>query len=244
MGMIARRRQSSKARRLQREFDQLAPWITKFEIDGVEYGGSYSYATDERIRQFRDAFPHARAILELGSLEGGQTFRLAEIPDSHVTAAEGRPENVRKARFVQHQLGVSNVRFVDVNLEGGTPTELGTFDAIFCSGVVYHLPSPGRLLDSLRTAAPGVFIWTHYADTAETEHDGLPGRWYSEGDNDHPLSGLSPQSFFVTRDGLVERLRQSGFASVEILDDRPDHDPFACVTLVGRADSASASALP
>jgi len=234
--------QSGRASRLRREFERLAPWITKFEIDGIEYGGTYSYAQDDRIRQFRDAFPDARAILELGCLEGGQTFRLAEIPGSHVTAAEGRPENLRKAVFVQRELKVSNVRFVGVNLEEGTPTQFGTFDAIFCSGLVYHLPSPGRLLDSLRAVAPGVLIWTHYAEAPETEHDGLPGRWYTEGDTSHPLSGLSPRSFFVTRDGLIERLRHGGFASVEVVEDKPNHEPFPCVTLIGRAGVARSSA--
>lgn len=237
MGLISRRLRSNNARRLRREFDRLGPWITRFEIEGAEYGGSTSYASDERIEQFRAAFPHARRILELGSLEGGQSFRLAEIPDSQITAAEGRPENIEKAMFVQSALNVPNVRFVAVNLEHGTPASLGTFDAIFCSGLLYHLPSPGRLLDSFRTAAPDVFIWTHYAESAETEHDGLPGRWYAEGDTTHPLSGLSPRSFFVTRDGLVERLRHAGFVAVEVVDDQPEHDPFPCVTLVGRMEA-------
>ena len=238
MSLIARRLLSGKGGRLGPEFDRLGPWITRFEIDGVQYGGSSSYASDERIKQFRDAFPRARNILELGSLEGGQSFRLAEIPDSRITAVEGRPKNVDKALFVQRELNVPNVRFVTANLEHGTPTQFGTFDAIFCSGLLYHLPSPGRLLDSFRAAAPDVFIWTHYAERAETEHDGLPGRWYTEGDTTHPLSGLSPQSFFITRDGLIERLRHAGFAAVEIVDARPEHDPFPCVTIVGRTEGA------
>jgi len=220
--------------KLRLAFRRRRPWITRFSIDGREYGGFISYGADARIQQFFDAFPAARNILELGSLEGGQTFRLAERPGSRVTAIEARHENVEKARFVQRLLGVENVEFHVANLEDVSPGSFGEFDAIFCSGLLYHLPAPWALLDSLRSAAPGVLIWTHYADRVEERVAGVSGHWYSEQDTSHPLSGMSKRSFFVTREDLVGRLRQTGFRDVVVLDDDPDHEPFPCITLIGR----------
>jgi hypothetical protein len=229
---LPRRGSAAEEGPLSAEFKRRQPWVTRFTIDGVPYGGELSYDGDARIDHFWRAFPDARAILELGSLEGGQTFRLAERPGVEVTAVEVRPENVEKARFVQRELGIDNVTFVVGNLEQTEPAAFGSFDAIFCSGLLYHLPEPWKLLDGLRGAAPNALIWTHYADHAEEEVAGLPGYWYVENDLSHPLSGVSPRSFFIERDAIVERLRRAGFARVDLVDDEPDHEPFPCVTLL------------
>jgi hypothetical protein len=220
--------------RLEREFERLGPWITQFHIDGELYGGSTSYIDDQRTDQFHLAFPDARTILELGSLEGGQTFRLAARPGTQVLAVEARAENIEKARFVQQELQIPNVRFACADIERTRPGAFGTFDAIFCSGLLYHLGKPWEFLDSLREAAPGLLLWTHYADHVVDEVNGVPGHWYEEGDTTHPLSGLSPRSFFMTREAIVARLLGAGYSSVEVIEDDPQHEPFACVTLVAR----------
>jgi SAM-dependent methyltransferase len=219
---------------LEREFERLGPWITQFRIHGGVYGGSTSYAHDQRIEHFNNAFPDVGTILELGSLEGGQSFRLAERPGAQVVAVEARAENVERARFVQQALQIANVRFAVADLERTRPGTFGTFDAVFCSGLLYHLREPWTFLDSLREAAPRLLLWTHYADHVEDEVARIPGHWYEERDTTHPLSGLSSRSFFMTREAIVQRLRSAGFASVEIVDDDPQHEPFACLTLVAR----------
>src|SRR3954465_1451912 len=97
---------------LAAEFEKLGPWVFQFEIDGAIYGGGVGAIGDIRVEQFFDYVPEVRTILERGSLEGAQTFIMAERPGiSRVVALEGREFNLRKARFVQQLLGIRNAEF-------------------------------------------------------------------------------------------------------------------------------------
>ena len=64
---------------LKREFDRRRPWVTKFVIQGREYGGHYDAANDSRLKWFQQDFPDAQTILELGSLDGSSFLKLAVV---------------------------------------------------------------------------------------------------------------------------------------------------------------------
>lgn len=107
------------------------------------------------MQQFFESFPNLRSILELGSPEGGHTFVLAGHPGvERVLAIEGRLANVEKAKFIGSLLGISNVEFKQANLEELELTSLGQFDAIFCCGLLYHLPEPWKLISQAPLVAP------------------------------------------------------------------------------------------
>src|SRR5438093_2424195 len=133
---------------LTSEFAKLTPWIFKFRIDGADYGGEISAIGDVRVERFFRFAPNAANILELGALEGAHTFILAEHPGvKRVLALEGREQNLRKARLVQEHLQVRNAEFAQANLEESDLSAFGKFDAIFCSGLIYHLPKPWKLIE-------------------------------------------------------------------------------------------------
>src|SRR4051812_36014946 len=124
---------------LASEFAKLAPWVFQFQIDGEIYGGGVSAVGDVRLEQFFRFAPKAESILELGALEGAQTFILAEHPGvKRVLALEGRAANLRKARFLQRLLRVENAEFTQANLEETDLSSYGRFDAVFCCGLLYH----------------------------------------------------------------------------------------------------------
>src|SRR5450432_3632713 len=135
---------------LTSEFAKFGPWVFRFQIDGHYYGGATSAVGDARVEQFFRFAPNTANILELGALEGAHTFILADRPGvKRVLALEGREVNLRKARFVQELLRVENVEFVQTNLEKDDLAALGKFDAVFCSGYLYHLPEPWKLIEKL-----------------------------------------------------------------------------------------------
>lgn len=205
---------------LAAEFAKRAPWMTRFVVDGVESGGNYDTLNDGRIKQFFECFPNVRTILELGALEGGHTFTLARREGvERVMAIEARAFNIEKATFINSLLGLKNIEFRQANLEHFAISSLGTFDAIFCSGLLYHLPEPWKLIAQAANVAPSLYIWTMYAhdDEATLEIDGLRGREQIEGGLDEPLSGMSPKSIWLTIPSLVEMLRRSGYGKVEVL---------------------------
>ena len=165
-----------------------------------------------------------KTILELGSLEGAQSFILAEHPGvKRVVALEGREANLRKARLVQELLEIPNVEFIQANLEHADLTGFRKFDAVFCCGLLYHLPEPWTLLEQLPEIAPLLFVWTQYAADNEA-HDlarGLRGKIHIEGGADEPLSGMSSTATWLTLDSLRDVLATSGYKKIEVIHDDP-----------------------
>ena len=217
---------------LRSAFRSRGPWVTRFRIGDRDYGGKANLMDDGRIDQFSRAFPAARSVLELGSLEGAHSFSLARRVD-RVVAVEGREENIARAEFVRELLKIENVTFVEADLETTPLEQFGTFDAVFCVGLLYHLPKPWLLLDQFAGVAPSLFLQTHYAEREESSVDGMPGRTYREFGRDDPLSGLSPTSFWLTIPALTQRLEESGYA-VEILEADTGHKNGPIVTLAAR----------
>jgi hypothetical protein len=209
---------------MDQEFDKLGPWITKFYIDGVACGGDFDASNDPRIDQFFQYFPDAKTILELGSLEGGHTFRLAER--AKVLGLEGRQKNIDKALYMQKLLGIRNIDFRLTNLEEDDLSSYGQFDAVMCCGILYHMPRPWLLLKQISHITNKVFIWTHYAEEANSEFEGYPGCWYPEKryrgsrifNKSNPLSGLSAKSYWLTMDALVSILKSFGFSIIDVIE--------------------------
>jgi SAM-dependent methyltransferase len=224
---------------LKAQFKMRGRWVTRFHIGGKTYGGSFDTTQDSRLVRFAEQFPGARQILELGSLEGGHSFLLARLPSvERVLAIEGRQYNVDKAKFVQRLLGVENVEFLTANLESLDLSTLGKFDAVFCCGLLYHLPEPWKLVEQIRRVSSHLFLSTHYApiENAASIVRGLNGLRYKEFGFRDPLSGLSPDSFWPTLDGLQDMLRQNGFQNISIIEDSPGHQNGPIVLLAARAD--------
>jgi hypothetical protein len=224
----------SESRDLAAEFAALGPWIYQFQIAGQTYGGGISAVGDVRVERFLRYAPKARTILELGSLEGAHSFILAEMADvDRIVALEGREANLRKARFVQQLLKIRNVKFEQANLEDADLTPFGRFDAVFCCGLLYHLPEPWRLLERLPAVAPLLFIWTQYAADHEAREigRGLRGKTHIEGGTDEPLSGLSPTATWLTLESLRDLLHACGYKRVDVIHDDPAHANGPAVTI-------------
>lgn len=220
--------------RVEREFRQLNPWITKFTIKGRAYGGWFDAMNDGRLEEFRGSFPNARRILELGSLEGGHSMALASRAGVEVVALEGRTENIRRAEMVKNLLSAKNVTFVHANLEEpDVLRRFGYFDAAYCCGLLYHLPKPWELLGQIAGVTEGLFLSTHYcpAEKATIEQNGYAGCWYTEGGLEEPLSGLCAKSFWPTIEGLRSMLERAGFDRVQVLETNEGHQHGPLVDL-------------
>jgi len=215
-----------------------APWVTRFQIGEHEYGGTFDAPNDPRLELFWECFPKAERILELGSLEGGHTIGLARRPGvERVLGIEGRRANLERAETAKELLQVRNVDFVQANLEEIDLARFGHFDAIYCCGLLYHLPEPWKLISQFRPVADGVFLWTHCSseEAAESIVHGNRGRRQEEGGADEVLSGLSPDSFWPTLGSLCNLLTKSGFSRIHLLNNHLDHPNGPAVTMAAFA---------
>lgn len=100
-------------------------------------------------------------------MEGGRTFPLARRV-GHVVGIDSRREHLQRGRFIEREFGVANVTFLESDLEAGDLAALGTFDAIFNVGLLYHLHDPARLLKQCAEVAPEMLLWTHVVDDSDS----------------------------------------------------------------------------
>ncbi len=219
---------------LKAEFERLGPWITQYHIDGETYGGFFDALNDARVTQFFEVFPQAQTILELGSLEGGHSLALARHPGvQRVVALEAREPNLARARFIQSVYGDQIVEFVQANLEDCDLGQWGRFDAIFCSGLLYHLPEPWTLLAQFPAVSANLYMSTHYAfdNEASVTRNGYQGKLYQEFGVADPLSGMSDQSFWPTLAELERMIKDCGYTQVDVLVTNTEHPNGGIVNL-------------
>lgn len=205
-------------------FDRRGPWVTGIQIDGKVYGRATRH-TSPRLKEFFEAFPEESRgrVLEPGSLEGAMTLELAKRA-KEVVGLEARPASVERAEFLKGLFGAQNVTFHITNLEEDDLSSYGTFDAIFCCGVLYHLPYPRSFVERMATISSNLYLDTQYArpEWELTEREGLQG-WGRKENPQDPQSGLSSTAFWPTLEELYRLLSQSGYESITTLALLPDN---------------------
>ncbi|MGY1643913.1 class I SAM-dependent methyltransferase [Geodermatophilus sp. SYSU D00703] len=179
-------------------------------------------------------------MLDLGCLDGQYSIEAA-LHGAHVVGIDGRPGSIAKASFAKQVLQLENVEFVCDDVRNLDPSRHGRFDAILCSGILYHLDSPDvfilmeRMFDLVLQV---VVIDTHVSLNPSTSIQ-YRGRTYHghrvpephahymgpDVDGDHALrEEFQPQllwgslrndsSFHFSRPSLVNALQDVGFSSV------------------------------
>ena len=189
-----------------------------------------------------------KRVLDVGCLEGGYTVTFARLGARESIGLEVRESNLQRCRFLQEQLGLDNVRFVKQDARTISPQTLGTFDAIFASGLLYHLDEPVDFLCRAHDLTTDLLLLdTHVASPHAWAHacsDRLTSRTWKERsyagremydcpadltpaqvDRLHWSSYGNAISFWLTEDSLVQALWDVGFPYVsKAYMPRPYHD--------------------
>lgn len=191
-------------------------------------------ALRELGRHFADDVELLRPTLaDLGCLEGGYAVEFARA-GYNVTGFEAVPENYQAAAWLPQPLGLEySLRFVRGDVRS---TLAGTlFDAVFCSGLLYHLDEPVKFLTMLGTVTRHALVLnTHYSlpgghsesvhhagsycDYGDNVHEGRRGHWYYEEVSRWSSFG-NHRSFWLAKDELVPVLTEAGFREVREIAD-------------------------
>jgi SAM-dependent methyltransferase len=223
------------------EFHRRGPWLTQFAIHERFYGGTHPYDRDPRIVDYFEWIRPRGTVLELGSFEGGHSLRIAQRPEvTSLLGLEGREFLIARAEFVARTFGIQKVSFRLCDFEVDRLSTFGHFDSVFCSGVLYHLSRPWRLLREISRVTEHVFLNTHFAIRGVERLAGYEGQRRAEYGYEEPLSGLHTYSFWLTLDSLRVALRRAGLEIVhERFLDHPLGWPW--VSLYARTVRASSS---
>ncbi len=168
-------------------------------------------------------------VLDLGCLDGIFSIEFAS-QGAQTIGVEIREANIKKAKFCKEILQLDNLEFRQDDVRNISVESYGYFDAIVCSGLLYHLPAAdgARLIETMFAMTTKlVLIDTHvalkpmehivhdseaYWGTTYVEH--APGA--SDKDKAEALwaSADNDTSFWYTRPSLINLLEKTGFSSV------------------------------
>jgi SAM-dependent methyltransferase len=105
-------------------------------------------------------------IADLGCLEGGYAVEFARL-GFRALGIDVRESNIEACRYVQSKVALPNLEFVCDDV-WNIPS-YGTFDAVFCCGLLYHLDRPREFLDILSRVTKRVLILqTHFSEAGDS----------------------------------------------------------------------------
>lgn len=168
-------------------------------------------------------------VLDLGCLDGIFSIEFAKH-GCRTVGVEIREANIRKAVFCAEALGLRNLEFRQDDVRNLSLESYGRFDAIVCSGILYHLPAGDALalIDRMFAMVTRVVVLDTHVALEPVERfvrgdEEYWGRVFREhADNATPdekaralwASADNPTSFWFTRPSLVNALSGAGFSSV------------------------------
>jgi hypothetical protein len=167
--------------------------------------------------------------LEIGPLEGHHSVILEKMGVRENIAIESRADNLKKCLRIKEKYHLDHTQFLQYDLESlykreRMPTFTGSFDLVFCLGVLYHVPDPGRALAWMRSQSNTLFLSTTYIEGNSSQAKGYSygGKSYhkddwTEGGIDDPISGMSAISTVLYEKDLLLLMQDVGYSRISML---------------------------
>jgi SAM-dependent methyltransferase len=146
-------------------------------------------------------------IADLGCLEGGYTVEFARL-GFNALGLDVRESNLEACRYVQSRVNLPNLEFVRDDV--WNIAAYGTFDAVFCCGLFYHLDKPREFLKVLSGVTKRVLILqTHFSQAGDSPSVIHPRRLRRALSRIFPLKNTATTthklSFLAENEGLPGR---------------------------------------
>jgi SAM-dependent methyltransferase len=150
-----------------------------------------------------------------------------------VTAVDGRAENVAEARS-RHP----GIDFRVADAEDPSLTDLGTFDLVFCLGLLYHLENPLRAVRNLRALTGKVLLLESMVIPEEQPFLIL----MDEG----PVEDQSLGAFscYPSEGAILKMVYRAGFPHVYRFRELPSHEDYRASTGRTRRRTVIAASVP
>jgi len=233
-------------------------WSSKLPGEYAKYqAGNIALFEDLRIDWAISEFGgiENKTILELGPLEGGNTYMLEKHGAKSVLAIEANSRAFLKCLIVKELLDLKKSRFLCGNFVEFLKTNDEKFDCCFATGVLYHLENPVELIYLLSKTSDNIFMWTHYYDKKiAATNPNLSIQTYTPKNTEykefrHTLyrheyktalewsgfcGGLNQFSNFMTRDDILQCLKKFGYNKIKINFEQPDHPNGAAFAILAK----------
>ena len=220
-------------------------WSSKLPEEYSKYdAGSSKLFEDERVSWAISEIGGIQNMktLELGPLEGGNTYMLEKAGAKSILSIEANSRAFMKCLITKEILELKNTKFICGNFMEYLKRNTEKYDFCLASGVLYHMENPVELIYYLSQATDKVSIWTHYYDEelvkiklkkksfkaiSKTEH-GFSHILYKQ-EYDKALNwsgfcgGMNSDSYWMSRDAIISCLKHFGFDNITINFENTDH---------------------
>jgi SAM-dependent methyltransferase len=132
-----------------------------------------------------------------------------------VTGVDGRQENAKEA-----SARWPSIKFHTMNAEDQQLPSFGTFDLVFCFGLLYHLENPLLAIRNLRAMTKSLLLVEGLVYPGEEPIMGLVDEMPYED------QGLQHYAFYPTEACLLKMIYRAGFPCVYRFVTPPDHPEY------------------
>lgn len=155
---------------IRAKFAQYHDWFYAFEFEpelafsrSDKHQGSPIHDNARFLQQFRHIMPFliesqngslkGKRMLDVGCNAGFWSIQCALL-GAEVVGFDAKAELIEQANLIKSIVGIDNVEFRVCDFWHMSPDALGgTFDVVFSSGVLYHLPKPLQVLELTKAMA-------------------------------------------------------------------------------------------
>jgi tRNA (mo5U34)-methyltransferase len=156
-----------------------------------------------------------KTVLDIGAWDGYFSFEFERRGAKRVLAVDVWDEGALEAFLLAREHFNSNVEYRSVDAHQLSPQLIGTFDVVFCAGLLYHLRYPLYGLERIRSVTAGQLI-LETASLIPALHEWVPQITFFAGD-DHPGQYTWRDGGFPTKRWVLDALQTAGFRRVEVI---------------------------
>jgi len=187
-------------------------------------------------------------VLDLGPLEGGNSYMLVQQGAASVTAVEANTRAFLKCLIVKELYKLTPVSFHCGDCIAFLREAPRRYDLVVANGILYHMANPVELISLLSKVTDRVLMCTHYYDAKVLAGNPcFPGSTEAEFEGfKHTLNryeyqtaryrkdfsgGINPYSHWLTRKDILGALEHFGFKNIRVNFEDPTYIHGPGITL-------------
>lgn len=213
----------------------LPGWISAMPSASGLSAGHAPHFEDDRVLWAAEHLGgfEGKRILEIGPFEAYNTWQFEQLGAAEVLSVESSHLNFMRCLVVKNALGMRATFQLGDGVKLMDSTE-DRFDAVWLSGVLYHLTDPLSLLKAASKVSDRLFIWSHYYDDSMVQpakafftgeiHEGRAGertvklhhRLYHAAKGAGFSGGDSEHSFWMEKEDILGVVRDLGYSKITV----------------------------
>ena len=205
-----------------KKINQFSRWHYQFDLRGYltpifdktiihRHAQRKKYFFDPLV-QFLGGSLKGKRVLDLGCNAGFWSLHAAQSGCDFVLGIDGRQMHVEQAEFVfeVNEIDKKQYQFIQKNIFELDPKILGTFDVVFCLGLMYHVSKPMSLMESISQVNSDILL----IDTTLSRLNGSHFQVAHE-PLEEPRNAVDYELVLIpTKSAVVEMAAQFGYSTI------------------------------